>query len=126
MEPTTQTPQIKFVDVTDTEPEEKKLKFQKSFQIEYTDPETGHVLIGVFTCHRLTLREIGQVGIIKARLNGGEKLDAHIDFMNEMLAYCQVALSKTPEWWHPEEDYEAALLRKVYDYVRAWENSFRK
>ena len=114
----------RFVDVSDEVPSTTPLKFSKTFLFEYK-AEDGKNYTGKFTCRRLTLGSLGEFGVIKARLNGGELVDASIDFMHEMLAYCRVAIIDAPDWWTPEEFYDAKLLRHVYDYMRLWENSFR-
>lgn len=106
--------------------DEKKLSFTKTFFFEYKSPEDGSRMAGQFTCQRPTLGAIGQLGVIKARLNGGQQVHPQIDFLHEMIAYCQVTLIETPDWWNPEEFYDANILRAVYDHVRSWEDSFRK
>jgi len=114
------------IDITDIETAgDKKLAFVKTFNIEYIDPDTGKKLIGTFTVERTNLGALSQFGIIKARLNGGMKVDAGIDWMNEMIAFCQVALTEVPSWWDPTTSYDQALLVKVYGHVRAFQDSFR-
>lgn len=113
-----------FRDVADADTP-KTLKFSKTFHFEYTSPEDGKLYAGQFRCQRPNIGAVGQLGVIKARLNGGERVGAAIDFLHEMLAYLQVTLTETPEWWTPEEFFDAHLLRQMYDYVRHWEDNFR-
>ena len=121
-------PEEKSIDFTDVDPAEleKKLAFTKSFMISYKNPDDGRTYSGRFTCKRPTLGDVTQIGIIKSRLLMGEKLNRELDYMNEMLAYCQVCLTEVPDWWNPEQSYDPALLVKVYEYVRHWESSFRR
>ena len=114
------------INISDVETSaDKKLSFTKTFFFEYKS-EDGTRLAGQFTCQRPNLGALGQLGVIKARLNGGEKIHASLDFLHEMLAYCQVTLTETPDWWQPADFYDADILRSVYDHVRSWEDSFRK
>lgn len=105
--------------------DELKLETTKTFTVEWNNPETGITYMGVFTAKRPTLADAGQIAIIKARLCGGERVDADIDFVNEMIAYLQVVLTKFPDWWTPHEFFDASPLRKVWDHVRGWQDSFR-
>jgi hypothetical protein len=103
----------------------KKLEFELTFGMRWKNPETGEVLEGTFTARRPTLRMLSEIAVIKARLNGGERIDIDVDFLNEMLAYQQVVLTKYPDWWKPDEFFDATPLRKVWDRVRGWQISFR-
>jgi len=114
------------IDITDVETgADKKLAFTKTFNVEYIDPDTGKRLIGTFTVERANLGALSQFGIIKARLNGGMTVDRGIDWMNEMIAFCQATLTDVPAWWDPATSYDQALLVKVYGHVRAFQDSFR-
>jgi hypothetical protein len=94
--------------------------------MDWTNPETNTRLAGTFTAVRPNIGIMQRIAVIKARLNGGERVTADIDFMNEMLAYCAVVLKVTPKWWDPESFYDLTPIRKVWDHVRSWEDSFRK
>jgi len=104
---------------------EKKLETELTFTMEWTNPETGKKLSGTFTAQRPNIGMVQRIAVIKARLNGGERVPADIDFLNEIVAYCSVVLTDTPKWWTPEAFFDASPLRKVWDHVRSWENSFR-
>lgn len=116
--------EVAIVDVNDTS--EKKLETTLTFTMTYTNPETGKPLVGTFTAMRPTLAMIAQIAVYKAQLCGGQRIDPSIDFINEMIAYCSVVLTDTPKWWTPESFYDATPLRKVWDHVRSWQDSFRK
>jgi len=116
---------IKIRDLTPDS--EKKLAFEKSFHVDYVDPFTGERLSGTFTVKRPTLGDLSEFGVIKARLFGGAlAVDRGIEWMNEMLAYTQVVLTKFPEWWDPTNSYDEDLLTMVYGHVRQFQNSFRE
>jgi hypothetical protein len=104
----------------------EKLAFTKSFVFDYDSEEDDCRYLGTFTCRRLTLGLLGQFGVYKAKLNGGERVDPYIDQLHEMVAYLSFALTSTPDWWEPEGSYDPVLVRSIYEYVRSWENSFRK
>lgn len=105
---------------------DKKLSFTKSFTLDYKSEEDGKRYVGTFTCQRLTIGASGQVRVMLARLNGGHTLDSGTNALHFMIAYLSFALTSTPEWWDPENSYDLELLRKIFDYVRQWESSFRK
>lgn len=114
------------IEINDVETgDEKKLAFTKTFIVEYTDPDTGKKVIGTFTVKRATLGDLGTFGILKSRLNGGLNVDGGIDWMNEMIAFCQATLTDTPAWWNPSDLYDQTLLVRVYGRVRAFQDSFR-
>lgn len=104
---------------------DKKLAFTKTFTVQWTDPDTGKVMVGQFTVKRATLGDIQQHGILKAQYNGGQNVDRGIDWMNEMISFCQVTLTDVPQWWDPVNLYDQTLLVKVYNHVRAFQDSFR-
>lgn len=116
------------VDIRDLTPDnEKKLSFEKSFRVDYRDPFTGETFSGTFTVKRPTLGDLTQYGIFKSQLSGGEpSVDRSIAWMNEMIAFTRVALTKVPDWWDPMNSYDEDLLTKVYDHVRAFQDSFRE
>ena len=116
-------PKAKFVDT----PTKVKTDItnEKAFYFEYKSEEDEKVYSGQFICRRLNLGAIGKMGVMKSRLNGGEQVGPSIDFLHEMMSYCAVALVEFPDWWQPEEFFDALLLRQVYDYVRQWETTFR-
>lgn len=105
---------------------EKKLVYSKTFTVDYTNPDDGKRLVGTFTCKRPTLGDLSQFGSIKARLNGGERVSRDIDWLNEMIAFCQVIITTSPDWWNPYNTYDEELLTLVYTHVRSFQDSFRK
>lgn len=116
---------ITIVDVTGTA-DAKTLPFTKSFTVDWINHETGDRLVGTFTATRPPLGTIGLIAVMKARLNGGERVHPDIDFMHEMVAFLHYVLTDTPDWWKPHEFFDATILRKVWDHVRSWQDSFRK
>lgn len=99
------------------------------FHVEYTDPDSGMTYGGDFTVKRLNLAEVRQVAIKKAQLNGGvadDLIDSGISYLNSMSAHLAVALTKTPEWWKPDEFFGADLINDVYQEVMSFEDSFRR
>jgi ribosomal protein L13E len=110
---------------SESDQEKKTLSFEKTFSFEWTDGE-GVLLHGHFTARRFTIRDMGAVGVDKARLNAGETgLDNFTDYLHEMLAFCRYALTDVPSWWTPEEFYDPAPLQSVYKHVLDWHASFR-
>jgi hypothetical protein len=104
----------------------KKVVYSKTFTVDYTNPDDGNRLVGTFTVKRPSLGDVSQYGLLKARYNGGERVARDIDYLNDMIAFCQVMLTTTPDWWDPLNSYDDDLLTLVYDHVRSFQDSFRK
>lgn len=100
--------------------------YVQTFHVEYTDPDDGTLHTGSFTMARMTLGMRREQGTIKARLSGGLQVSTGADWLNEMLSTLAVALVKTPEWWDPENGYDFGLVTAMFNYVFAWEGSFRR
>ncbi len=100
--------------------------FSKTFHAHYTDPDTGVVYTGEFTCKRLNIGSTLDHGVIKTRLCAGMQLLDGFEVIASWLAYLEVALTKKPEWWAPLTSYDKEALHAMHDYVRVWENSFRR
>ena len=86
---------------------------------------------GVFQHKRLTPHDAVQVGILKARMLGQTAVDWLTESIAEKLSYCQIALITTPVWWADYIEgtglraYDGAIIGKVYEHMRHWEDSFR-
>lgn len=114
---------VAIVDVADDAG--KTISLAKSFTVTWRNPETGHVKTGTFTARRPSLGHLGQIAVLKAKLNGGERVDPQTDFYHEMMASLQIILSDFPDWWAPADFFTADPLREVWDHVRSWIDSFR-
>lgn len=114
------------IDIQDAEAQSAQLGTVKSFIVKWTDRETGKVHVGTFTVRRPSLGQLGQMAVLKAKMNGGEKVDPQTDFLHEMIAGLQVMITDSPPWWNPETFFDASPLRKVWDHVRSWLETFRK
>lgn len=112
---------VVIVDIED----EKTIQSTHSFTMTWNDTESGKVRTGTFTAKRPTLSQYGQIAVLKAKLNGGEKVADDIDFLHEMIASLQIILTEFPDWWKPQDFFDADPLREVWDHVRSWSNSFR-
>ncbi len=100
--------------------------FTKSFTVTWKNPETGVVKVGTLTAARPSLGKLGSIAVLKAKLNGGEKVDHQTDFMHAMMADLHYILVDVPDWWKPDEFFTANPLREVWDHVGAWLNTFRQ
>lgn len=105
--------------------EKSKLPFTKSFTVTWKNRETGVVNVGTFTATRPGLGVFGKIAVLKAKLNGGMTVDPMTDFTHTMISDLHYILTDTPEWWKPDEFFTADPLRKVWDRVVAWLNTFR-
>lgn len=102
----------------------KKLAGAKSFTVTWKNPETGVAKVGTFTATRPSLGILGKIAVLKAKLNGGERVDFQTDFMHTMMAELHYIITDAPEWWKPDEFFTADPLREVWDHVGAWLNNF--
>lgn len=118
------TKELEIVDIDDDG--SKKLVPTKSFTVTWKNRETGVVKVGTFTATRPGLGKLGQISVLKAKLNGGEKVDYNADFVHGMMADLHYILTDVPEWWRPDEFFTANPLREVWDHVVAWLGNFLK
>lgn len=105
----------------------------RTFQFRYVSQMDGQVYEGTFTCRKLSIRDLTQMGVRKVQLNGGFHYDdknpgcgieEHIDGMNAMMAHLELALVQVPFWFKLEELYDPQLLTEIYMKVVEFENSF--
>lgn len=117
---------IKEVPVPESKDGKPSLRFTKTFHVEYTNPDTGNLHTGEFGCRRLNAMLMIQYSVVKARLCEGLTVNPGGDMLASWLAYLEVALNKWPDWWKQYETYDQEALHALHDYVRVWEESFRK
>lgn len=100
-----------------------------AFTLDHVDAR-GHRWQGSFRCHVLTIRDRLRVGIVRARLLGGqppESVDASTVGLAEQVAHLTVALDDAPDWFKTIEDVrEPGLLDAVYREVAAHEERFHR
>lgn len=103
------------------------------FYIKHTSNTDGRVYEGQFTSKKLSIKELAQMGVRKAQLNGGyhfdpdkpgNGIDEQTDMLNNMLAHLEVALIQWPMWFNLDEIYDAELLGQVYGKVAEFESQF--
>jgi hypothetical protein len=98
---------------------------ERTFYIDHQSDVDGKKYAGSFTAKRLSLFEQAKVGTLKAQLSGGmhcnvetgSGVDLGTDFLNDMVAHCEVSIVNAPEWWNPREAFDLDMLRKVYEEV---------
>ena len=114
---------IVIVDVVSADA--KTIQSTTAFTMTWKDKETGRVHTGTFTAQRPSLGQLGQIAVLKAKMNGGEKVGPDADFLHEMLSSLQIILTDFPDWWKPHDFFTADPLREVWDHVRRWVDNFR-
>lgn len=117
--------EVTIVDADSDAATANSVSFTKSFVVTWKNPETGATKVGTFTAARPNLGKLGQIGVLRAKLNGGEKVDLDTDFTHSMMADLHFILTDFPDWWKPDEFFTASPLRYVWDHVVAWLNTFR-
>jgi hypothetical protein len=118
-------PEIDIVDVKADVATATSISFTKSFVVTWKNSETGVVKVGTFTATRPGLGKLGQIAVFKAKLNGGMVVEPMADFIHGMRADLHYVLTDFPDWWLPDDFFTADPLRKVWDHVVAWLNTFR-
>ena len=101
---------------------------ERTFRVDHHSEIDGEHYKGTFVAERLSLGGQAQVGTIKTQLNGGFHhneetgggVDAATDFINSMIAQCEVGLKSSPKWWNARETHDLDLLRKVFEEVTAF------
>lgn len=117
--------------------ESKKRKLTKTFMLDFEGTD-GEKYQGKFTCKRLNISEISELGVLKTKMNGGyyavrdevgrytgQGIDSATDQLNEAIATCTIALIQKPEWWDMETLYDPSVITEVYKEVLSHEESFR-
>ena len=109
-----------------------------TFSIDYTSPEDGQRYMGAFTCRKLSIMDLSKMRMRTAQMNGGmhcvrddngnptgHGVDEHTEFFNGMLAQLEVSIVTAPPWWNMETISDTDLVRKVYQEVEKFEQTFR-
>jgi hypothetical protein len=105
----------------------------RTFQFRFESQLEGQVYEGTFTCRKLSVRDLAQMGVRKVQLNGGFHYDSanpgcgvegYVDDMNSMIAHLELALVQAPFWFKLEEICDPQLLTEIYQKVVEFENSF--
>lgn len=101
---------------------------QLSFIAHYENPDNGARFAGTFVWKRITPKMWVEVGAYKALLTGSLLLLPSYDTIATWIAYLRTGLHNPPAWWAPEADdwYDTDAIRAMHDYVRVWEDSFRR
>ncbi len=102
----------------------KAISFEKTFTVTWKNPETGRLNVGSFTARRPNIGTLGRIAVLRAKLNGGEKVDQDADFFHAMIADLHYIIVDAPDWWRPDEFYTASPLRHVWDHVGEWLKTF--
>ena len=109
-----------------------------TFSIDYTSPEAGQRYAGAFTCRKLSIMDLSKMRMRTAQMNGGmhcvrdddgnptgHGVDEHTEYFNSMLAQLEVSLVTYPQWWDLGTISDADLVRRVYQEVEKFEQTFR-
>ena len=107
---------------------------EKSFSIDYYSEGEDKRYAGRFTVKKLTIGDLSRLGSRKAQLCGGlsydpatsKGIDPSTAMLNEMIAHCEISLSKKPEWFDAEKIIDVGLLNAVYEEVADFEANFLK
>jgi len=108
------------------------MKRTKTFHIDYHSKMEEKSYVGTFTVKKLTIGDLSQLGLIKAKLadgfsyneSTGRGIDDTTNAINEMLAHFEIALIQKPEWFEPDDLVDVGLLREVYGEVASFEADF--
>jgi len=109
-----------------------------TFQIDIVDEDTGTRLQGTFTTRRMSIKDIGAVGVKKTQLCGGmycvrddngaptgQGIDEETEWLNGMIAHLEICLMQKPIWFKLEDITNIEIVRAVYAEVMKFENSYK-
>lgn len=112
---------------------------QHTFTITHYSEDEEKELTGTFTCRRQSILDQSRIQRRKAELCGGmfcvlddngnptgQGIDEQTESVNYVLAVLETVLIQKPTWWNLDELSDQILVRKVFDEVRKFENSFRR
>ena len=108
------------------------MKMTKTFHVDYHSEMEDKSYVGTFTVKKLTIGDLSQLGLLKAKLSdgfsynesSGRGIDDTTNALNEMLAHFQIALIQKPDWFVPDDLVDVGLLRVVYKEVASFEADF--
>lgn len=106
------------------EPEPEEVPPIHTFHVDVTDARGQHYR-GKFTYKVPTMGDQIEIGAVKTGyLPMGCAADPQALMIAEMIAYCFVCLTETPDWWQPHMFYDATPLDAVYRRCRDYEDRF--
>ena len=109
------------------------IAIQDQFNIDFVSKVDGKRYHGQFTVKKLSIKDIGQIGVRKTQLNGGFHHDPttpgsgvppQTDWLNQMIAYLEIALVQMPFWFDLDQIYDPDLLGEIFKNATEYENNF--
>jgi len=109
------------------------IPLQRQFLVDCKSEVDGQRYQGQFTVRKLSVKDIAKIGVRTTQLNGGFHHDpenpgsgipAETNFINQMIAYLEVAVLQAPHWFNLEEIYDADLLGEIFQKAAEFENNF--
>lgn len=107
--------------------EETLVRRTVEFHVDYTDPETGKTIGGLFVGKVLTADDKTKVGRILANLAGRTKFDdmpENWKMWAEAIANCAIRLTDKPSWFDTKAGEDDRLLWAVYGRLLEHEQTF--
>lgn len=108
---------------------------QHTFTVDVYSEEDDRRYQGTFTTKKMSIRDMGQLGVRTSQLCGGLHYDPSapgqgLDFttyrINNMMAQVEVSIVKAPDWWNLDTLTDLAVLSAVYKEVADFEATFRR
>lgn len=104
-----------------------------TFTVDVLSEQDGRRYQGQFTTRKMSIRDMGQLGVRTSQLCGGlhydpttpgQGLDATTYHINQMIAQLEVSIVKAPEWFNLDTITDLSVLSAVYQEVADFETSF--
>lgn len=114
-------------------PVKAKQDMLKTFSIDFNSEQDGMRYKGNFTVKKLSIADLGALGVRKAQLNGGmhynedtpgRGVDENTDSFNNMIAHLEIAIKEHPPWWDLTQITDTELLGEVFKEVYEFEQTF--
>jgi hypothetical protein len=105
----------------------------KQFWVSYTSKLDGKTYEGQFTTKKMSVKDLGRVGVRKSQLNGGYYydpknpgvgIDAETGFLHSMIAQMEVCIIQAPMWYNLDLIIDTDLMIAIAQNVMEFEGSF--
>lgn len=125
--PKRKTTEVTIKDMT-TQEQREKFPLEKHFTLSCVSVVDGKSYTGDFSIKKRGIGAIGRAGVIRARLNGGEQVDATTNYVHRMMAEVMVSVVevKNADWFKELETLpDIDILTALHKEVDSFEASFR-
>ena len=105
----------------------------KQFWVSFKSKLDGKLYEGQFTTKKMSVKDLGRVGVRKSQLNGGlyhdpkqpgVGVDEETNFLHMMMAQLEVSIIQAPMWYDLEKIIDTDLMLAIAQPMMEFEGSF--